>query len=309
MKTFFRVFSIILLVCWMGLIFYFSHQTAEKSSSVSGKVVEKVSQVVYPNYEDLTEDEKHEVVASLQGVVRTLAHFCIYGGLGFFAYLAFVSYVTLKYKTRIFWMLETCLLYAASDEYHQTFIEGRSMQVSDIVVDFLGSLIAILICIMFALAIKPLREMVKHKKSSPVRIPITYNINYEDYDFSLERKDKIEQKGPIDVSEELKDFVENMSEEEPEKQKSLLSEEFEYASSIIGKTVIQATKVCNELSLQDNKDKVDLVNLVLGRTEVLKAEILKILNSENSFQDKKDLMQKEQVAAYDYFDSIKAQLS
>lgn len=308
MKTFFRVFSIILLVCWMGLIFYFSHQTAEKSSNVSGSVIAMFAEKFYPNFEDLSSLERDNLISSLQSVVRTAAHFCIYGGLGFFAYLTFVSYVNLKYKTRIFWMLETCLLYAASDEYHQTFIDGRSMQVSDIVVDFLGSLIAILICIMFVLAIKPLREMVKHKKSMPARIPVTYNINYEDYDFSLERKGKIEQKEPIDVSEELKDFVENMA-EEPKEQKSLLSEEFEYASAIIGKTVIQATKVCNELSLQDNEDKVDLVNLVLGRTEVLKAEILKILNSENSFQDKKDLMQKEQVAAYDYFDSIKAQLS
>ena len=88
----------------------------------------------------------------------------------------------------------------------------------------------------------------------------------------------------------------------------MLSEEFEYASSIIGKTVVEATRLCNELSLKDDQDKVELVNLVLGRTEILKAEILKILNSEVAFEEKKDLMQNEQSAAYDYFDSIKAQL-
>ena len=94
----------------------------------------------------------------------------------------------------------------------------------------------------------------------------------------------------------------------PEKEENLLSEEFEYASAIIGKTVVEATKVCNELSLKDDQDKVELVNLVLGRTEILKAETLKILSSELDFEQKKDLMQNEQSAAFDYFDSIKAQI-
>ncbi len=308
MKTFFRVFSIILLVCWMGVIFYFSHQTAEKSSAVSGEVIEKVSEIVYPNFKDLPEEEKEEIIVSLQGIVRSVAHYFIFGGLGFFAYLTFVSYVNLKYKTRVFWMLFISLLYAVGDEIHQSFIPGRSFQLIDIAVDFGGALTAILVCALFVLIVKPLREKVKYKNLKPFEIPTDYDFNYKEYEYSLETEEKDEQKEPVVVTEDLTDIVENKIESEPEEQKPLFSEEFEYASSIIGKTVVEATKVCNELSVKDSEDKVDLVNLVLGRTEVLKAEILKILNTQNTFEQKKDLMQKEQMSAYDYFDSIKAQI-
>ena len=37
-----------------------------------------------------------------------------------------------------------CLLYAATDEYHQTFVPGRSGRVSDVLVDLLGSAIGTL---------------------------------------------------------------------------------------------------------------------------------------------------------------------
>ncbi len=308
MKTFFRVFSVICLVGWMGLIFYFSHQTAEQSSAISGSLITLLAERFYPNFEALSILEQQNIISSLQGIVRSIAHFCIYGGLGFFAYLTFISYTALKYKARIFWMLETCLLYAVSDEFHQTFIDGRSMQIIDLTVDFAGALTAVIICCLFVLIVRPLHRRVAYKYKKQAEIPVIYDVDFHENEFSLETQDENDQKEQIVMSGNSTDIVENKIESEPEKQESLLSEEFEYASSVIGRTVVEATRICNELSLKDNENKVELVNLVLGRTEVLKAEILKILNSENSFQDKKDLMQKEQNATYDYFDSIKAQL-
>jgi VanZ family protein len=308
MKTFFRVFSVICLVGWMGLIFYFSHQTAEQSSAVSGSVITLLAERFYPNFKLLSLLEQQELIASLQSVVRGVAHFCIYGGLGFFDYLTFISYTALKYKARIFWMLETCLLYAICDEFHQTFIDGRSMQLIDLAVDFAGALMAVIICGLFVLIVRPLRRRVAYKYKKQVEIPVIYDVDFQENEFSLEIQAENDQKEPIVMSDSLTDIVENKIENKPKKSEPILSEEFEYASALIGRTVVESTRLCNELSLKSNENKVDLVNLVLGRTEVLKAEILKILNSENSFQDKKDLMQKEQNATYDYFDSIKAQL-
>jgi len=63
MKTFFRVFSIILLVSWMGLIFYFSHQTATESSIVSGSVIEFLAEKFHPDFISLSELEKQELIS------------------------------------------------------------------------------------------------------------------------------------------------------------------------------------------------------------------------------------------------------
>ena len=57
MKTFLRVLSILCLIAWMGLIFFLSSQDAEESSAVSGGLIKTVVEKVYPNYENLTEDD------------------------------------------------------------------------------------------------------------------------------------------------------------------------------------------------------------------------------------------------------------
>jgi len=322
MKTFFRVFSIILLVSWMGLIFYFSHQTATESSIVSGSVIEFLAEKFHPDFISLSELEKQELISSLQHIVRSVAHYCVYGGLGFFAYLTFVSYVKLKYKTRVFWMLFVSVLYAVSDEIHQYFIDGRSFQYIDIAVDFGGAVTAILICSLFVAIIGPLRRRVRYEASGAPDCQAIPKLEYKEYDFPeilLEETDNICEQESVSVCEKANTYEEKAMEnnfvktkrEEPKKEDAkqpIISQEFEYASGIIGKTVVEATRVCNGLGAINDCDKKELVNLVLGRTEVLKAEVLKILNSDNDFEQKKDLMQKEQESAYDYFDSIKAQM-
>ena len=332
MKTFFRVCSVICLIGWMGLIFYFSHQTAEESSAISGSLISFLAQRFYPGFNLLSLLERQEVIASLQEIVRSVAHYCIFGGLGFFAYLTFVSYTNLKYKVRIFWMLETGLLYAIIDEFHQSFVDGRSMQIVDILVDFGGVVTAVLVCGLFVFIVKPLQEKVEYKEKTVLEMLDISEPEERDYlaEYLLQLEQGNQIKETVILKEDLtniveneiinesqnesesqnqsENIIENEIESEPEKEEYVLSEEFEYASSIIGKTVVEATRLCNELSLKDDQDKVELVNLVLGRTEILKAEILKILNSEVAFEEKKDLMQNEQSAAYDYFDSIKAQL-
>nr|MCR4673483.1 VanZ family protein [Lachnospiraceae bacterium] len=41
------------------------------------------------------------------------------------------------------WLL--CAIYAASDELHQTFVQGRSGQVSDVCLDSIGALVGVVI--------------------------------------------------------------------------------------------------------------------------------------------------------------------
>ncbi len=310
MKTFLRISSVICLISWMGLIFYFSSQTAGESSAVSGGIIKIMAEKFYPEFQNLSTHQKQEIVAYLQDTVRMLAHYCIYIGLGFFAFLSFISYVNLKFKTRLFYMFSISAVYSLSDEIHQNFVDGRSMQLVDIAVDCLGIITALILCSLFVLMVKPLRRRVKYNDTKKALIELNNSL-YEKLDNSLflqkQLEKEIEKYKTMQKKEEAK--VEKRVETVEEKP-SEFSEDFEFASFIIGKVVVEATKTCNELSNGcQTADRLELVNLILGRTEVLKSEILKILTSEATLEIKKKLMQDEENCAYDYFNSIKAQIS
>ena len=57
-----------------------------------------------------------------------------------------------------------------------------------------------------------------------------------------------------------------------------------------------------------SENSKELVNLALGRNEVLKANILKILDEQIDFSKKQELIEKEKCEAIDYFNSIIAQI-
>ena len=89
----------------------------------------------------------------------------------------------------------------------------------------------------------------------------------------------------------------------------VMTDEMEIGAKIIGKAVIEAAKICNQLTEFGREDSKELVNLVLGRCEVLKAEILAICCCQANYNQKIDMMETERAAAYDYFNSILAQIS
>ena len=88
-----------------------------------------------------------------------------------------------------------------------------------------------------------------------------------------------------------------------------INDDTKYGAEIIGKIVVTAAKYCNELTAnpKDGKDVKELVNLILGRTEIAKAEILNIVSSTSEFFNKKELIDAQLDECKDYFDSIMAQ--
>ena len=79
----------------------------------------------------------------------------------------------------------------------------------------------------------------------------------------------------------------------------------EYGAAVIGKTVVAAAKYCEQLKTRDNAK--ELINLILGRTEVTKAEILNIVTSDNVAEEKRRLIDEHLALAEDYFASVTAQ--
>ncbi len=113
----------------------------------------------------------------------------------------------------------------------------------------------------------------------------TFNINYENIN-------------EITPSQNDEEITENCEEVEPIK----FSDEIEYGSKIIGKIVIESAKASEKVA-----ENAELKNLILFKTESIKAEILNICDSEISFEDKKSMIDFQLQEAIDYYRSIIAQ--
>lgn len=136
-----KMFSLSLVILWMGVIFFFSHQPATESSELSSGITEAIVDVVNiiaPD-NDLILDQ-----GGINFIIRKGAHFGVYLILGLLVYKGLIYSNISKYKV-IFLALLICILYATSDEIHQLFIPGRSGQLSDVLLDSAGSLVGVLL--------------------------------------------------------------------------------------------------------------------------------------------------------------------
>ena len=132
-----RVISWLLVILWMALIFYLSHQPATESNSLSTGITERIVTII----ERVTSDIDFDV-SSFNHIVRKNAHFFAYLILGVLVSNALKNN-DFKGTNRFLIALAICVLYAISDEIHQLFIPGRAGQVRDIIIDSAGVVVGI----------------------------------------------------------------------------------------------------------------------------------------------------------------------
>ncbi len=132
-----------LVFLWMGLIFMFSHQSAEISADLSGSLLAYV--IVLIERVVLLSQNTAEI---LHALIRKLAHFLIYFILGVLLYRAFLS-TSISPRVRWFQIGKNAVIvgmfYAFTDEVHQLFVVGRSGQFRDILIDSCGVLCGVLV--------------------------------------------------------------------------------------------------------------------------------------------------------------------
>ncbi|MBZ4650931.1 VanZ family protein [Thermosipho sp. (in: thermotogales)] len=137
------IFSWTAVLSWLVLIFYLSAQPAVVSDGLSKKVtkviIEKVGCLVPLDSETST---TADLVARFNHVVRKFAHFGVYFVLGVLMMNALRTSGVIGFKGFLFSLI-FCILYAISDEVHQLFVPGRGAQVTDVMIDSLGSFVGI----------------------------------------------------------------------------------------------------------------------------------------------------------------------
>lgn len=131
-----KIISTILVILWMLIVFYFSHQQGTGSSSTSKKVSTIIVNIFDIKHEMQTE-QKNELIEKIEPYIRKLAHFTIYAVGGILIINCMYVYGE-KYKKTVLSASGIGIFYAITDEIHQLFVNGRSGKVTDVIIDSIG---------------------------------------------------------------------------------------------------------------------------------------------------------------------------
>ena len=136
-KIYVAVSWVLVLAC-MGVIFYMSSAGGEESAEMSNSLIQRIFELTGLNISSF--------------VIRKLAHFCEFAGLALLITNAVFASFESK-KSTVVAFFGTCI-YAAGDEIHQIFSDGRACQIRDILIDCSGALLGVAVAYFIILLYK-----------------------------------------------------------------------------------------------------------------------------------------------------------
>src|SRR5262245_13581206 len=131
------------LLIWLGVIFV---------GSTSVMSAEHTSRYIVPFLLWLKPGLSPNAIWTVLVIARKCAHVTEYAVLALLLWRALRSIPTLRLKTLMLFggVLLGCALFAASDEFHQTFVKSRTPSGRDVLLDVGGALLGLLIGATFA---------------------------------------------------------------------------------------------------------------------------------------------------------------
>ncbi len=132
-----RVLAWLPAIAVMAGIFLFSAETGDESAATSGRFTTLVANALLD--EDATEEVRTAMTARVSFIVRKGAHFSIYALLGACTCFA-MQFQPVMPRWRYGIAFVVSALYAATDEWHQSFVPGRSGNMRDVLIDASGVL-------------------------------------------------------------------------------------------------------------------------------------------------------------------------
>ncbi len=125
---------------WMLVIFLFSAtpavQSTQESTGLAGMIVDMAGWFV-----PIDPARKLYWIAFLEPHLRKAAHMTEFAVL-FLLWMRALNKASADQIRSVFIAAGVCILYAASDEFHQLFVPGRSGMLTDVCIDAFGVLIA-----------------------------------------------------------------------------------------------------------------------------------------------------------------------
>ena len=133
----------------MVVIFFLSSMPSDESNVGSKKIANKIIEQTTETSSEATNKaeskaikrQKAEAVEDVNYVLRKFTHAGVY---------LVLSILVLNLFVQIGWKLDWkyilicivfCIIYAGTDEFHQSFVEGRTGQIMDVGIDAIGAVI------------------------------------------------------------------------------------------------------------------------------------------------------------------------
>ena len=158
MKKCKKIFTL-MAILWMAAIFFFSSRNADESTAQSNRAGMLAGHLFVRGFDSWTEQEQLDFARKIDHPVRKTAHASEYALLGMLLFGAMTG--TRRRRMCYAWLAIAC--YAATDEFHQLFVPGRSGQFTDVCIDSGGAVVGILAAAGISLLISRIR--VRHRQS------------------------------------------------------------------------------------------------------------------------------------------------
>lgn len=146
------IFSILIIV-WMFIIFLFSNmntmESNSKSKSIVNNVIETTDKITNASEETIKRHHSNEYMERSNLIFRKISHAFVFLVLSILWMFLLTNIWKSKEIKNAFFSLFFCLLYALFDEYHQTFVLGRTGQFTDILIDLSGSFFGVFLFLLF----------------------------------------------------------------------------------------------------------------------------------------------------------------
>lgn len=141
------------IITIITVIWLFSKQNGNDSDYISSQLAKLVYRIL-PNLVD--ENRSHSIqLSEMNALLRRGAHFSLFMTLGLFTNLLMLSKQVKKTWVITFFFV---FVMALTDEFHQSFVRGRSSEWQDILVDMIGACLGILFSYFFWMLAKRCKQ-------------------------------------------------------------------------------------------------------------------------------------------------------
>lgn len=141
-----KIIKILLVLIIMFTIFKFSSERDTVSTKRSDGIIIRTCEFVLGR--QLSDKEKEIYLEKYVVYVRKTAHFTLYFLLGLF-FISLLEEFNLNDKKLLIYTIIFVFIYACSDEIHQLFVPGRSGEITDVLIDTTGGILASFIYTVF----------------------------------------------------------------------------------------------------------------------------------------------------------------
>lgn len=130
-------------IIWMALIFLGSTDILS---------AEHTSRFLVPFLRWIDPQISLATLSAIQFGIRKLGHLTEYAILAMLLWRALRSGTGWQMKMSILFLIAAlaCAIFAASDEFHQSFVPSRTSSPVDVMIDICGALVGLAICLVFA---------------------------------------------------------------------------------------------------------------------------------------------------------------